>query len=339
VLIAVAVDAHLRDLRYFVAVAEDLNFTRAAERLHVSQPSVSRQIRLLERDLGFALFRRDRRSVVLTEAGDALLPRARELLGEWAQAMQDAERRARAAAGVLRVGFQTSVAGWLYPTAVKIFTNAHADWDVELRLHPWSDPTAGLLDQTSDVAFLWLPVPGQDQIAHKTLRTEPRYVAMCHDHPLASRDELKFAELLDEPFIALPPSAGVLRDYWLAMDARNDHPVRIGAQVESPDETFEAVAARQGIVMLSEGNAKLYTRPGITARPVIDLTPAELAVAWRASDSREPIRGFCEAAQQAVATCPAPQGQRPDQPASANPATASSRLKSGPSCARERARR
>jgi len=106
-------------------------------------------------------------------------------------------------------------------------------------------------------------------------------------------------------------------------NARNDHPVRIGAQAESPDETFEAVAARQGIVVLSEGNARLYSRPGITARPVIDLSPAELAVAWRASDSRDPIREFCEAAQQAVAACPAPQGQHPDQPATTNPANAS----------------
>jgi DNA-binding transcriptional LysR family regulator len=297
------VDAHLRDLRYFVAVADELSFTRAAEQLHISQPSLSRQVRVLERNLGFRLFVRDRRSVALTEAGVTLLPRARELLGTWAHATRDAERQARAAAAVLHVGFQTSVAGWLYPLAVSIFARAHADWQVELRLHRWSDPSAGLLDEDSDVAFLWLPVPGQERLAHRTLRTEPRHVAMCKDHRLAPRPQLRIADLLDEPFIALPPSAGALRDYWLAVNERQGHPIRIGAQAETPDETFEAVRARQGIVLLSEGNAELYARPGVVTRPVVDLSPAELAIAWRASDRRPVIREFGAAALQAVVEC------------------------------------
>jgi DNA-binding transcriptional LysR family regulator len=300
------VDAHLRDLRYFVAVADELSFTRAAELLHISQPSLSKQIRLLERNLGFGLFRRDPRGVALTEAGETLLPRARELLGTWGHALEDAEREARAAAAVLRVGFQTSVAGWLYPLAVTLFNRAHADWQVELRLHRWSDPTAGLLDDGSDVAFLWLPVPGQERLALRTLRTEPRHVAMCKDHRLAGREQIRISDLLDEPFIALPPSAGILRDYWLAVDERGGRRVRIGAQAESPDETFEAVRARQGVVLLSEGNAEVYARPGIVTRPVIDIAPAELAVAWRAQDRRPVIREFGEAAQRAAIGCSAP---------------------------------
>ena len=104
-------DVHQRDLRYFVAVAEELHFTRAAESLQISQPSLSRQIRVLERNLGFPLFRRDRRAVALTPAGESLLNRARELLGGWDDAVAAAAQRARAAEAVLRVGFQTSVAG------------------------------------------------------------------------------------------------------------------------------------------------------------------------------------------------------------------------------------
>ncbi len=299
-------DVHLRDLRYFLAVADELHFTRAAERLHISQPSLSKQIRLLERDLGFALFRRDKRTVALTDAGEALLDPARELLSAWDQGTAEATRRARAAAAVLRVGFQTSVAGALYRIAVTHFTKQHPGWSVELRLHPWSDPTAGLLNDTSDVAFLWLPVPGQERLASRTLRTEPRHVALWRKHPLAKRTELRLEDLLDEPFVALPPAAGVLRDYWLAIDERDGHPVRIGAQAETPDETFEAVAAKQGVTFLSAGNAELYSRPGIASLPVIDLSPAKLAIAWRADDTRTVIRRFAEAAEHAVTLCPLP---------------------------------
>jgi DNA-binding transcriptional LysR family regulator len=293
-------DVHLRDLRYFVAVAEELHFTRAAELLHISQPSLSKQIRLLERDLGFPLFLRDRRTVALTEAGEALLPRAREVLSSWDKALAEATRRARAAAAMLRVGFQTSVAGAIYQLAVSCFTNDHPGWSVELKLHPWSDPTAGLLDDTSDVAFLWLPVPGQERLTWQTLRTEPRHVALWRKHPLAHRADLQISDLLDEPFVALPVAAGVLRDYWLAVEERDGHPVRVGAQAETPDETFEAVAAEQGVALLSAGNAQLYSRPGIITRPVIDLSPAELAIAWRRADQRPIIRAFSDAAQQAV---------------------------------------
>jgi DNA-binding transcriptional LysR family regulator len=129
-------DVHVRNLRYFVAVAEQLHFTRAAELLRISQPSLSKQIRLLERDLGFPLFRRDRRTVALTDAGEALLPRARELLCGWDQALAEATQRARAAAAQLRVGFQTSVAGALYHLAVACFTHDHPGWSVQLKLHP-----------------------------------------------------------------------------------------------------------------------------------------------------------------------------------------------------------
>src|SRR5207248_8293239 len=125
----------------FVAVAEELHFTHAAERLHVSQPALSKQIRQLERELGYSLFERDRRHVTLTEAGESLLGPARDLLDRWDTAGTEAARRARLAATVLRVGFQTSVAGALYRLTVTRFTAAHPGWRVELKLRPWSDPT------------------------------------------------------------------------------------------------------------------------------------------------------------------------------------------------------
>jgi DNA-binding transcriptional LysR family regulator len=283
-------DVHLRNLRYFVAVAEELHFSRAAELLHVSQPALSKQIRQLERELGFQLFRRDRRRVELTAAGEVLLPAARRLLADWEASQSEAGARAHEESKLLQVGFQTSVGGGLYQDIAARFTELRPDWRLVLRWHDWSDPTSGLLDRSADVAFLWLPTGADDEIEVQTIRSERRFVALPAEHRLARRRALQMADLLDEPFVALPEQAGPLRDYWLAVDERGGRPPRIGAEVATPDETFEAVATGLGVHLIAEGNATVYARPDIVYRPVIDLEPCQLAVAWRRADRRAVVR-------------------------------------------------
>jgi DNA-binding transcriptional LysR family regulator len=292
---------HLRNLRYFVAVAEELHFSRAAERLHVSQPALSKQIRQVERELRFPLFRRDRRGVELTAAGEALLPAARRLLADWEHSLTAAAEQASAEGKVLRVGFQTSVGGGLYQEIAARYAEQHPDWRLALRLHAWSDPTGGLLDESADVAFLWLPTGAEDRIEAKPLRSERRFVALPARHRLASRRALQMADLLDEPFIALPEEAGPLRDYWLALDGRHGRQAHIGAEAATPDETFEAVATGHGIVLLAEGNTTVYARPGLVYRPVLDLSPCQLVIAWRRGDRRAAVREFVQAAVEAAA--------------------------------------
>jgi DNA-binding transcriptional LysR family regulator len=294
-------DVHLRNLRYFVAVAEELHFSRAAERLHVSQPALSKQIRQLERELRFPLFRRDRRRVQLTAAGEALLPAAREILAGWERSLAAAAQVATEEGKILQVGFQTSVGGHLYQEIAARFAERHGDWRLALRLHEWSDPTGGLLDESADVAFVWLPTGAEDRVEVRSLRSERRFVALPAGHRLARRHALQMKDLVDEPFIALPPDAGPLRDYWLALGERRGHPVRIGAEVAGPDETFEAVATGHGVVLIAEGNTTVYTRPGIVFRPVLDLAPCELAVAWRRGDRRAGVRDFVRAAVEVAA--------------------------------------
>jgi DNA-binding transcriptional LysR family regulator len=293
-------EVHLRKLRYFVAVAEELHFSRAAERMHVSQPALSKQIRQLERELRFDLFRRDRRRVELTAAGVALLPAARRLLADWDEAFLESSALAREEGKVLLVGFQTSVGGGLYQLIAARFAELRPDWRLELRLHDWSDPTAGLLDESADVAFLWLPTGAEESINVRPLRSERRFVCLPAGHRLACRKSLRMADLLDEPFVALPEDAGPLRDYWLALDER-DGPPRIGAVAATPDETFEAVATGHGVVLIAEGNTTVYGRPGIVYRPVFDLEPCHLAVAWRRGDRRAAVRELVNAAAEAVA--------------------------------------
>ncbi len=213
-------EVHLRNLRYFAAVAEELHFSRAAERLHVSQPALSKQIRQLERELHFPLFRRDRRRVELTGAGEVLLPAAQRLLADWEHALAAATQRASEEGKLLYVGFQTSVGGGLYQDIAARFAALRPDWRLALRLHLWSDPTGGLLDRSADVAFLWLPAGAEDRIETAPLRSERKYVALPTGHRLARRRAVQLSDLLEEPFVALPPDAGALRDHWLALEER-----------------------------------------------------------------------------------------------------------------------
>ncbi|TQM26511.1 LysR family transcriptional regulator [Nocardia bhagyanarayanae] len=284
-------DVDLRDLRYLIAVAEEANFTRAAARVFVSQPALSKQIRALERRLGFELFERTPRGVVLTAQGAELLPTAREMLERWDRAYPRAQAIGRPQ--TLVVGMQTAVGRDLQRRAISRFRAAAPDWTVSLRLVGWSDPTAGLADASSDIGLVWLPIP-LDGLRTRVLRRESRGVMLPEGHPLADHATVAFTDLLDEPFVALPRAAGPLRDHWLAIDARDGHPVRVGAEATGADETFEAIASGLGVALVAAGNADLYRRPGLVFRPVDGLEPAELAVAWRGDDTRSATALFVD---------------------------------------------
>lgn len=289
-------DVHLRDLRYFVAVAEELNVTRAAARLFVSQPALSKQLSALERQLGCRLFDRVPSGMTLTRQGEALLPVARDLIDRWSAGYESV--RAASVTGTLVIGMQTAVGRGLQHEALRRFRDAMPGWEVALRLVSWHDPSAGLLDGSSDVAFLWLPAP--PGLETHVLSTERRCVVLPAEHPLADLAEIPFATLRDEPFIALPASAGPLRDHWLGLDARDTEP-RIGVTAGTPEEVFEAVIGGLGVVLVAEGNADLYQRPGLVARPITDLPPCRLAIARRARNTSPQVTAFIDALRQ-VAT-------------------------------------
>jgi DNA-binding transcriptional LysR family regulator len=297
-------DVHLRDLRYFVAVAEELHFTRAAERLHVSQPALSRQIRLLERHLRCDLFVREPRVIRLTAAGEVLLAHARDVLDRWDVGTAAVNEAAVQARRVLVVGIQTSVGRDLQRRTLAGFTERQPEWRLSLRLCPWDDPAAGLTDGTSDVAFVWLPTPDDSELVTAVLYREPRWIALPDDHRLAERVTVAWPDLLDEGFIALPPTAGTLREFWLAADQRPPgHPPRVVAEAANAEETFELIAAGIGVALLSAGNARIYQRPGVRCVPVPDLPPSELAVARRRDDRR---RAVLDLVASAVAASAAP---------------------------------
>ncbi len=296
-------DVHLRELRYFVAVAEHLHFTRAAEELYVSQPALSKQIRALEAQVRAPLFERDRPQVRLTPAGSALLPAARAVLEAWRVAEEALAEAAAEQATTLVVGMSTGLGRGLLPAARARFSAAAPGATMHVRQIPWDDPVAGLTatgrDRT-DAAFVWMPVPDPDRFAWLTVATEPVIVALPAGHRSARQATVDFADLLDEPFLALPATDdGKLRDHWLATGERGGRPARIGAEVATTEETVEAITSGLGIVLMAAGNAPLIAREGIETRPVTGLPPSELVLLWRRDDERPLLRLFREAVRQA----------------------------------------
>jgi len=285
-------DAHLRDLRYFVAVAEELSFTKAAnERLFIAQPTLSRQIRLLEASLRARLFERDHRTVRLTEAGEVLLGQARLLLDQWDETQHAVAEVAAAANMALRVGFHTRIGRGLIPAVTVRMAEQLPGWKLTFRQVSWGDPTAGLATAEVDVAIAWLPVPDTGLLSWQVVATEDRWVALPASHRLARRTAVTLDDLSAEPFIALPASAGALRQFWLAAEQRQAPP-RIAAEAETAEETFEAVASGLGVALLAAGNAEIYQRDDVVCRPVTGLSPSQLAVLWRTGDERKAIQVF-----------------------------------------------
>ena len=289
-------DVHLRDLRYFTAVAEELHFRKAAERLFVSQPVLSRQIARLEQDLKARLFIRDRRSVQLTSAGEALLHRARHLLEDWDAATKEVTTLARKEQSVLVIGLQTGVGRGMLHTLTQAL-NA-IQWRPELHQVAWNDATAGVEAGDCDAGFAWLGTTINPHCDYVVVAEEPIMLAVNSQHRLAGRRQASFAEISNEPLVALPESAKELRSFWLAEHARHGSPAPIACEAATADEALENVAAGTGSVFISAGNSVLYAREGVHFLEVPDLPPARLAFLWRADDNRDVIRVAASALQQ-----------------------------------------
>ncbi|HEY6747877.1 MAG TPA: LysR family transcriptional regulator [Mycobacteriales bacterium] len=288
-------DVDTRLLRYFAAVAMEGNLTRAAERLFVSQPALTKQIRRLESQLGVRLFTRSRAGMTLTAAGQALADRVPALLAGWDQALREARNAASRAGHVLRVGYLAGAANEATQQIITAFARRRPGWRLEMRAASWTDPTAGLAGGDADVALLRLPFPGQDSLRVETLFTEPRCVALPAAHPLAARDRIRFRDLWDEPFVAAPAETGEWRDWWLAADEREGHPVRIGAVTDTgqPDDWLTAIANGDGIALAPESAARYYARPGVAYRPVTEVSPSQVGVAWPpAADTNPAVQDF-----------------------------------------------
>jgi DNA-binding transcriptional LysR family regulator len=284
-----------RALRYFVAVAEELHFTRAAERLYVGQPALSEQIRRLEAELGVELLRRTTRRVELTAAGTEFLTHARRILEEADLALADAARAARGESGTIRVATGATAGLEKVPAVLRAFREARPRVHLDLRQIDWDDPSGGLRDGSVDAAFVWLPFE-HDGLSFAVLHEEPRVVALEAAHPLAAEGELRMDQLVGEPW-AWADTDPVALAYWTCEDYRAGATARRGPVVRSMEGMLEAVRAGLCVATLPRSQADVNDLPGLAFRPAADLTPATLALGWRAAEETPVVRTLVEIAR------------------------------------------
>ena len=190
----------LRLLRYFIAVAEELSFNRAAQRLHMTQPPLSNQIKQLEEELGVLLFVRTNRGVRMTEAGEALLEEARRILVQLEQTTRVVQRVGHGEVGRLTLGFVPSASNEVLPPILRTFRNRYPDVELFLREMRPDRVVQRLHDQQIDAGFLYLPLDDAS-LNIECVSREPLVLALPESHPLAARPRVELQALAEEPFI------------------------------------------------------------------------------------------------------------------------------------------
>lgn len=291
-------DIEMRHLRALLALAEELNFTRAAERLHLTQQALSGQIRQLELRVGTQLVERDSRRVALTPAGQALRELALPLL-TGAQHALAAARAASGEAASLSVGFIAPLTRRMAAPAIQRFAQERPDVELTIHFADFHDALGGLRDGAADVAILYGEF-SHDGIELHSLFSEPRGAALPAGHPLAAPgDPVELAQFLAEPIVYAPAPDQVWVDFWTAA-AHRESPARIGATAKSLDGLIEAVAAGLGVAVTLAPAVEALGSGAVVFRPVDGLEPLDFWVACREHDDRPAVRDFVQAAQAAL---------------------------------------
>jgi DNA-binding transcriptional LysR family regulator len=292
--LAIPITGELRLLRYFVAVAEELHFGRAAQRLGIAQPPLSTAIRTFERQLGVELFRRTSRSVALTAAGESLLRGGRRVLAVYAETLAEVEAQARTEHSRLRVGFDTTTV--LATTRfVHEFKACNPQIELELKSMAWGEGAGRIGDGGVDVVVVRLPVNDVTLCCHAVFE-EPRVAVLNQHHPLAERKELTVAELRGEALV-LPRGTHGGWEADLAVAPRLTDAARsCTPAATSVEELIIRVATSQGIGVMPESLALSLGHTGFVQVPIVDAPPSVVALVWRRNRAVAAVRGFVQTA-------------------------------------------
>ncbi len=302
-----AVELDLRLVHCFTLVAAHGHFGRAAEALHVTQPSLSRQINRLEKQLGARLLDRGPRGTALTEAGRVFLPQARALLRTASRVV--AQTRAADGSGHVTIGYTGDL---IVTPVVREMRRRHPDAEVRAQHVQITDVPAALLDHRVDALVTRLPFPTEG--LHVTvLYTEPRIVLLPVDHRLAHKDFLTLDDIADEPIPRLRRSNPAWSAYW-RMDPRPDgRPAPDGPIIDALEDKLEVVAAGEAIVITAGGQFPAL-RPDVIALPLRGVDPAHVVLATRRNTRNRLVTAFAEYAREQLTGSAAAgrEGTRPD---------------------------
>ena len=282
----------LKPLRCFLAVAEELNFTRAARRLGISQPQLSRAVQRLETELGVELLRRTSREVALTSAGRSLQAEASVTLMALERAYSQARRNGGETAQHVRVGWSSGAAGVRSSEIFRSFARQHPEIKIELCHLPWSEQISAVTDGRVDVQFTRspdIPLPG---LTVEPLLHERRVAAVADNHPLAQRSSIVLADIRLEPLITAASVPKSWADWW-TIDPRPDGGSPIyAAAVDTAEEMFEHVAAGHGIAITGASTSFFFRRDDVVYVPITDVEPFLISLAWRQDQETSASRAF-----------------------------------------------
>jgi DNA-binding transcriptional LysR family regulator len=297
----------LRHLRYFLAVAEELNFTRAAERLGISQPPLTQQVKALEAELGVCLLDRSAYRIELTDAGRIFAVEAARILGDARSAMQAARRAATGVTGRVRVGFTESASfNSLVTSTLRRYRSDFPAVEVSLEEHPSTDLIAALREGRIDAAFVRPPVPTRRGLTLDLLEKEPLLVAVPSGHRLAAREEIDLASLGSETFILYPRAVrpGLADTVVAACESAGFTP-KVGQYAPQLSSTINLVAASLGISIVPDSmrclQAHAVTYVPLRGEPLHAL----LGIAYRTDEGSAVVHNFTDAARRGKSTAAA----------------------------------
>ena len=284
----------LRHIRYFLAVAEELNFTRAAARVGIGQPPLSQQIKDLEAEIGAPLFRRLAQGAELTAAGQAFLEQVLGVMPQVERAKLAARRAARGEVGLLRVGFTASAAfNSVVPGAIRSFRRSYPDVGLSLEEANTTRLVGGLNSGELDIVFLRPGSVGSDALQLRLLSEEPMLIVLPSCHPAAVSHEIELGRLRNDPFILFPRASGTaLFDTIIAAcRAAGFEPIP-GQTAPQIDAVVNLVAAELGVSLVPASISQLQVT-GVVYREVVGEAPvARLALAYRRGETSTVVRNF-----------------------------------------------
>jgi DNA-binding transcriptional LysR family regulator len=291
----------LRYFQYFVAVAEELHFNRAASKVGITQPALSQQIRSLEAELGFPLLRRTKQKVELLPAGNVFLKEAKRILYNVERAVQNARRVHEGKIGQLRIGFIGSAMYETLPTLLKAYRHTFPDVDVELRELPSSEQAQQLSEGYLDIGFVRSTSPFQDDsFALETIAEEPLVLALATTHPLAQQNDVTLKELQDTPLIIFPRQLGSdFYDAILRLFDREGLKPQVVQEVVEMHVIVSLVANGLGMALVPASVAALRPRDVVYKSVTEQAIRVPLAAAWQKHNRSPTLQAFLKVMKEA----------------------------------------